>query len=409
MPTAITTGSDGNLWFVEEDGNAIGRINPKTHAIDTFSSGLPANASPLGITSGPNGDLWFTESGPAANAIGMFNPNDTGQPIQNYGTSDGMSANASPTGITSADGDIWFTEPLTDKIGELNPTTGHITQFPAPAAMSGLASQIVFGPGGDLWFTEFGAIGIFDPTTHSLGTPVSLPGGTSEVPFDITVGPDGNIWYAAGVLSSAGTGYSSFAVGTVSASSPHTATEIPFSASTEPYAITTGPDSQLWVAVTGVGSNPGTIDQIDPATPAVTQTLSIPTNVVADPDPSAITAGPDGNVWFSDAGGAIGVVNLNVQPHFVVTTAPSGVTAGQGFEMAVTAEYGSGIVDPLFTGSVMASLADVPTGGSSNLGGSVSATAVKGVATFPALTLDKAVAGYAIKAASSATAARRCQ
>ena len=74
--------------------------------------------------------------------------------------------------------------------------------------------------------------------------------------------------------------------------------------------------------------------------------------------------------------------------------------------MAVTAEYGSGIVDPLFTGSVMASLAACANRWLEQPGRECSATAVKGVATFPGLTLDKAVAGYAIKAASSATGAR---
>ncbi|HKF38664.1 MAG TPA: hypothetical protein VKB35_17340, partial [Ktedonobacteraceae bacterium] len=27
-PTAITAGPDGNLWFIEPDGNKIGRITP---------------------------------------------------------------------------------------------------------------------------------------------------------------------------------------------------------------------------------------------------------------------------------------------------------------------------------------------------------------------------------------------
>ena len=62
VPTEITTGSDGNLWFVDQTSNAIGRINATSHVIDYFSNGLPANASPMGITSGPNGKLWFTEA-----------------------------------------------------------------------------------------------------------------------------------------------------------------------------------------------------------------------------------------------------------------------------------------------------------------------------------------------------------
>ena len=52
---------------------------------------------------------------------------------------------------------------------------------------------MVLGPDGNLWFTEFGAIGIFNPTTASLVKEVPLPGGAKEVPFDLTVGSDGNI------------------------------------------------------------------------------------------------------------------------------------------------------------------------------------------------------------------------
>jgi streptogramin lyase len=32
-PGGITTGPDGNLWFTEMGANAIGMINPTTHAI----------------------------------------------------------------------------------------------------------------------------------------------------------------------------------------------------------------------------------------------------------------------------------------------------------------------------------------------------------------------------------------
>ncbi len=59
-PYGITAGPDGNLWFTESGANAIGMINPTTHAISSFT--VPtANAGPYGITAGPDGNLWFTE------------------------------------------------------------------------------------------------------------------------------------------------------------------------------------------------------------------------------------------------------------------------------------------------------------------------------------------------------------
>jgi streptogramin lyase len=408
LPTAITTGSDGDIWFIEQSGNALGRINSSTHAITTFSNGLPANAQLAGLTSGPGGDLWFTESGLTANAVGKFNPNNTSQAIQNFGTSAGLSANSVPTGITSAGGDLWFTQPLTDQIGKLDPTTGHITEYAAPANMSGLSSQIILGPDRNLWFEEFGSIGILNPNTASPvpapfnGVQVPLPSGSKEQPLDLTVGPNNDVWYGAGILNSAETAFGSYAIGFVNSSLQ----SADFSESIEPYALTAGPDGKIWFVTPSIVTVPGAINQINTATGAITQTPTFLTHVVAVPDPVGITAGPDGNVWFTDAGGAAGEVNLNVPPQFVVTAAPTGVVAGQGFGLTVTAEYGSGIVDPLFNGSVTISLANAPTGGSSTLGGThLTVTAVDGVATFSGLSLDKAVAGYTLHAASSAAGA----
>ena len=69
------------------------------------------------------------------------------------------------------------------------------------------------------------------------------------------------------------------------------------------------------------------VNLTDPTKDTVGPAIAIPTQgqpggVLATPDPSGITAGPDGNLWFTDFNGAVGVVNLNVSPHFVVTAVP---------------------------------------------------------------------------------------
>lgn len=61
-PQGITAGSDGLLWFTEQNGNRIGQITP-AGIITEFS--IPTNNSnPMGITAGPDGSLWFTETSP---------------------------------------------------------------------------------------------------------------------------------------------------------------------------------------------------------------------------------------------------------------------------------------------------------------------------------------------------------
>ena len=49
-----------------------------------------------------------------------------------------MAARSGPAGITSADGYLWFTQNQTHQIGRLDPSTGNITEYSAPVAMTDL-------------------------------------------------------------------------------------------------------------------------------------------------------------------------------------------------------------------------------------------------------------------------------
>ena len=62
----ITAGSDGNLWFTENEGNKIGRITTGGVIRETSAK---SGMYPVGIAAGPDGNVWFAEAG--ANAIGQ--------------------------------------------------------------------------------------------------------------------------------------------------------------------------------------------------------------------------------------------------------------------------------------------------------------------------------------------------
>ena len=386
----ITAGLNSTLWYTESGKNIVGALTTSNPNPQPYLT-LPAGSAPDGITLGPDGNLWFTET--ATNAIGVVNLTGTAPtpgPL-NQGIS------SLPAGITSADGYLWFTQAGTDQIGRLDPANGDVTEFPAPASLSGLDSQIVLGSDGYLWFTEFGEIGVFDPNSGEMVTQVSLPGGSSEEPFGITVGPDGNVWYTAGVVGSGG-GLSSFAVGKIDLSNADTVSEIPVSAASEPFGITAGPDGNIWFTVTNSGSTAGTIDVINPAMDTIIQTITIPTNVVATPDPVGITTGADGSIWFTDGGGAIGQVVLPTQLAVTVQP-PLDVSVGNSFSVTVTDRYTTGVVDTDFNGPVTIAVASGP---SNSLGGVLTVTAVNGVAAFNGLSLGAAGA-YSLLASSSAT------
>lgn len=80
----------------------------------------------------------------------------------------------------------------------------------------------------------------------------------------------------------------------------------------------------------------------------------------------------------------------------ITSQPPGGVVAGQGFGFGVRAEDAYGNVVTTINGPVTAALAKDPAGGS--LTGTVTTTAVNGVAEFSGLTLDTAGSGYVLQA-----------
>jgi streptogramin lyase len=84
LPTDITVGADGALWFTEFGSGSIGRL---TISGEYSSCPLPnasANPHPFGITAGPDGAIWFTEREGAA--IGRLSGNCTPQPLASADT-----------------------------------------------------------------------------------------------------------------------------------------------------------------------------------------------------------------------------------------------------------------------------------------------------------------------------------
>src|ERR1700676_4827313 len=73
-------------------------------------------------------------------------------------------ANSAPNGIDKGpDGNVWFTEFNSNKVGKITPG-GVITEYTVPTASSG-PRNIAAGPDGNLWFTEFNTNKIAKITT----------------------------------------------------------------------------------------------------------------------------------------------------------------------------------------------------------------------------------------------------
>ena len=302
IPFGVVSGSDGNLWFTDEGTSAIGRITPSGQ-ITEYSNGLSAASRPSSIAAAPDGNLWFTDEG--TSAIGRITP--SGQ-ITEY--SNGLNADSVPGAIAAGpDGNLWFTDLAalaggTSAIGRITPS-GQITEYSNGLNADSLPGAIAAGPDGNLWFTDeagelpggMPAIGRITPSGQITEYSNGLNAGS--LPVGIAAGPDGDLWF-----TDEGT---TPAIGRITPSGQ--ITEYSYghglNAGSVPVEIAAGPDGNLWFTDAG-GVVPGGTSAIGRITPSgqITE-YSYGHGLNAGSVPGAIAAGPDGNLWFTDAGGVV--------------------------------------------------------------------------------------------------------
>ncbi len=298
-PSEIASGPDGALWFTERSCNQIGRITTSgaiteyplpacTNGCNLFAPGGP---SPVGIAAGPDGALWFAESG--ANAIGRIT---TSGAITIYTLPNPHAPNYFnniPESITAgADGAMWFSEAGSNNIGRIT-TSGVISQYnlctltssPLCSVFIWGSQALTLGPDGNVWFAGFNSFGsvagsispALQVTEYSLNIPDAVA---------IAAGPDDELWFLGDGACTRMTGQYFIAKSTTSGTSVSYSDPV----CSQGLGITPGPDGALWYSLTSnlIGR--------------VTTSGNI-TKYPVMATPYGITAGADGNLWFADLSG----------------------------------------------------------------------------------------------------------
>lgn len=109
-----------------------------------------------GIVVDVQGDVWFYEAN--TRKIGRFTP--AAKTFREYPidaptiASTGVRATAGGLMTFDREGNLWFTDANANGIGTLNPESGEITMFSIPTPNSGPLG-IAISPSGDVWFAEF--------------------------------------------------------------------------------------------------------------------------------------------------------------------------------------------------------------------------------------------------------------
>jgi virginiamycin B lyase len=314
-PTEITVGSDGALWFLNQNNNSIGRITTAGVVSNFTATGIDM---PTSITEGPDGALWFTNQG--SDSIGRI----TTAGIVTTFTTAGI---GEPFGITTGpDGALWFSNGTSDSIVRMT-TAGVFTFYDANSTGDSSPGQITVGPDGNLWFANGDTIGRI--TTAGVVTNYDIPAGNT---VGITTGSDSALWFTYDGVGEVGR-----------ITTTDSVTEVTTGAMADPSDITPGPDGALWF------NDSGGVNDIGRLTTSGTLTTFDGPGIDRV---GGIVAGPDGAIWFTNENGAsIGRITTPAYdlasptsgaPKSHVTVAGAGFTAGE----TVTTTYLTGLKKP---------------------------------------------------------------
>jgi virginiamycin B lyase len=246
----------GNVWFVGQEGNYIGRLDPKTGEFKRYE--IAAGTHPHNLVVNAKGEVWFT--GNANGTIVRLDP-ATGK-TTSIPVPDGV---RDPHTMTfDHNGDAWFTAQGAGYIGKLTTADGKIRLW--KMEQGSRPYGILIDSKGRPWFDLFGTnrIGTIDPKSGEFRA-YDLPNDRAR-PRRIAITSDDVVWYGD---------YTRGYLGRLDPKSGKVEEwALPSGGMSLPYAMTSDDRGRVWLAETG--PQPNRLVAFDPAQRKFTETITIP-------------------------------------------------------------------------------------------------------------------------------------
>jgi len=193
---------DGKIWFTDTPNSKIGNFDPKTEKFEVIEIPSLTDTSPYSIPIALKVDfdnnIWIAVVD--TNMILMYNQNSKEfEQFLRLPTSE-----SGPSALLLDDnGDMWFAEALSGRIGVVDSKTFEITEF-APDTPLAEPFALLFDKSGSLWIAEHIGPGItkFDPILETFDH-VKAPNPES-LPFGMAIDKYDNIWFGQHVIDELG-------------------------------------------------------------------------------------------------------------------------------------------------------------------------------------------------------------
>jgi sugar lactone lactonase YvrE len=314
-PSSIAATPNGDVWVADTANSRIQRFNAKGQALATVGAEGSASGEfswPMGIATDPNGAVWVADTGNGR--IQHFGPE--GEHVGEFGTwgeGPGEFYNVVALAIGS-EGDLWTLDSGTYRVQHFDAEGNYLGQFGEYGSEKGQLmspSGIAVDPDGNVWVADPGNLKVmkFSPEGHLLRT--LKPHGEEPMPTGVEVDGEGNVWVAEGYgerirgFTPSGRPLSSFG-----AESDEYALSVP-------YDLAVGPGGEIWAL--GIGNS--VIQRwyaIEPSTPA---------NFELPPDDPAVELETNGGLITSVEGEEAGEHTYAHEGDFLVSyDGPEGQT-----------------------------------------------------------------------------------
>jgi streptogramin lyase len=190
--------NDGSIDYLDDSHNLLALT--ATSSAVTSATVTATFINPRGIAVGPDGRVFITDNG--AEILGCSVGSSPS--CLSYAVPNGFAAGR-PDGITSAGGTLWFNDDDGD-LGSMS-TSGTFSSVYDAGDFSSLPSDIV-STGANLWLaaplSSPDAIDEVSTSSPATITHYAVSGPVTPEITSLTVGPDGNIWFADSANESVG-------------------------------------------------------------------------------------------------------------------------------------------------------------------------------------------------------------
>jgi len=204
----------------------------------------------------------------------------------------------------------------------IGPQTGNVTEYALNSDPSTPSRPlgVAVGPDRNIWFTEFDAdgIGVLNLSTLAI-THYPLPSAGSN-PTHLMMGPDGRLWFTeTGPMDTDPTDTGPNNLGQITSDGEISEIQLPVNDS-DPTGITLGPDGNVWFTEGATGDVRRSTAEGSISDPILTTT--------GTSMPGGIVTGPDASLWFTEASsGIVGHIVLpDILSEFPLSNAGSSPT-----------------------------------------------------------------------------------